>query len=284
MEATLRPMLADSIALEQLPQYIKDDKWVAQYKADGHRLLIKVLDGVVTAVGRSGQAKVSGLSHKLLGQFEAFSTGYWVFDGELIGSHLVLFDLVCAGKLAGTYTPFIDRYETLRTLYNDVWKPDEKIIGLLPIAVGATDKLALVRSAQLEQREGIMFRHVDGHYKSGGRSAHLLKAKFIRDVDCIITAVGVDGHDNVELSLLDPDNDRVVVVGRASAIGKKPKPEVMQVWSVTYLYCVDRGSPRLYQPRLTVLRDDKGPSECLFNQLDGSFTDKDLTEKTRAQM
>lgn len=280
----LRPMLAESIALDQLPEYVRNPEWVAQFKADGHRLLITVEEGAVTALGRNGQAKVSGLSHKLLGQFEAFDKGFWVFDGELIGSQLILFDIVHAGQYVDPKTPFGERYKVLETLYRDVWQPDPKVIGLLPVARTPDEKLKLVRQAENEQREGVMLRHVNGTYRSGARSSHLLKCKFTKEADCIVSALGVDGHDNVELALLDPAGDRVVRVGRASAIGKRPKPQVGDVWEVRFLYVVDPQAPRLYQPRLVRKRTDKDMSECLFGQLEHCYTDKDLADKVRSEM
>jgi ATP-dependent DNA ligase len=277
-------MLAESISLGDLPTYIRDDQWVTQLKADGHRLLIRIEDGKVEALGRNGQAKVSGLSHKLLGQFEIFDKGLWVFDGELVGSQLILFDVVHAASYCDPATPFTERYRVLSTLYKDVWKPDPAVIGLMPVAVGPDAKLAMVRSAEQEQREGVMLRHVGGTYRGGGRSPQLLKCKFVKESDCIILRVGDDGKDNVTLALLDPANDTVVEVGRASAIGKRPKPEPLDVWEVKYLYVVDPANPRLYQPRLVRKRTDKALAECLIDQIAGHYTDKDLADKVRENM
>jgi ATP dependent DNA ligase domain len=290
---TLRPMLAESITLADLPKYIRDDQWIGQLKADGHRLLVCVEDGQVAALGRNGQAKMSGLSHKLLSQFEVFDKGKWVFDGELIGSQLVLFDLVYAAGYCTPTTPFKERYQVLKTLYQDVWKPDVDAIVLLPIHTGADGKLALVQSAEQEQREGVMLRHVTGQYRSGGRSSHLLKAKFTKEADCIIYDTNTNGHENVELVLLDPEGKfppasgyptGILPVGSASAIGKKPKPEKLDVWEVRYLYVVDQDRPRLYQPRLMRKRTDKDLPECVVDQIANAFTDKNLVDKVRAEM
>jgi hypothetical protein len=286
-------MLAESITLADLPKYIRDDQWVAQLKADGHRLLINVEDGQVSALGRNGQPKMSGLSHKLLSQFEMFDKGKWVFDGELIGSDLVLFDLVYAASKCDPTTPFSERYFILKTLYQEVWKPDSSVITLLPVHAGADKKLALVRDAEQEQREGVMLRHNTGQYRSGGRSSHLLKCKFTKEADCIIYDTNTNGHENVELVLLDPEGKfpaaagypaGILPVGSASAIGKKPKPEKLDVWEVRYLYVVDQDRPRLYQPRLMRKRTDKDLPECLVDQIANAFTDKNLVDKVRSQM
>jgi hypothetical protein len=290
---SLRPMLAESIALTDLPTYIRDDQWVAQLKADGHRLLVQVEDGQVSALGRNGQPKMSGLSHKLLSQFEIFDQGKWVFDGELIGSQLVLFDLLYAGQYCTPDRPFSERYQVLTTLYFQVWKPDPNVVGVLGVATGADAKLALVREAEQEQREGVMLRHVTGQYRHGARSSHLLKCKFTKEADCIIYDLNTNGHENVELVLLDPEGkfppapgypEGILPVGSASAIGKRPKPEKLDVWEVRFLYVVDPDRPRLYQPRLMRKRTDKDLPECLVDQIATAFTDKNLADKVRAEM
>jgi ATP-dependent DNA ligase len=286
-------MLAESITLTDLPKYIRDDQWVAQLKADGHRLLVCVEDGQVSALGRNGQAKMSGLSHRLLSQFEVFDKGKWIFDGELIGSKLVLFDLIEAPTYCAPNMAFTERYRVLTTLYQDVWRPDADVILVLPVATGAEAKLTMVRAAEQEQREGVMLRHVTGTYRGGARSAHLLKCKFTKEADCIIYDLNTNGHENVELVLLDPDGKfpaatgypaGILPIGSASAIGKKPKPEKLDVWEVRYLYVVDPDRPRLYQPRLMRKRTDKDLQECLVDQIAGAFTDKNLTDKVRAEM
>lgn len=275
-------MLADTATT--LSTYIADDHWAFQRKVDGDRFLVEVNEGQIVVWGRNGQPKVSNIPFAVLGEFQTvFPSGQWVFDGEMVGRQLILFDLPMAGDLVGVDSPFSERYEVLELLMGE-WKPDPANVACLPLARTRKEKEALAKESQDQHWEGIMLRHRGGVYRAGGRSRHLLKYKHTRECDAIITAVGVDGHDNVVLSLLDPDygdKGRVVEIGRASAIGKKPKPEVGQVWEINFLYVLDAAHPRLYQPRLIRLRTDKGMEECLFEQLANSFTDKTFTDKTR---
>lgn len=284
MTVVRRPMLADSIKFDDLASYIVNPSWVAQLKADGQRLVVTVEDGVVSAIGRDGQEK-NGLTHKLLGQFEPFDVGRWVFDGEIISGQLHLFDLIEGGAHVTQLSPFSDRWLALSILYRELWKPDPAVVSLLPVAVTETEKLGLVQTAADEKREGIMLRNLNGQYLWGRRSSHLLKCKFTKEVDAIVLRVGDEGKENVTLGLIDPDGDRIVEIGRASAIGKKPTPQPMDVWEVTYLYVVAPENPRLYQPRLVRKRDDKELSECLFSQLDHAYTNKVIDlEKNRKKM
>jgi ATP-dependent DNA ligase len=278
-------MLAESTTMDRLPDYARDDKWWAQLKADGQRYLIEINDGAITVVNRAGQPKTTMVSHAVLGEFEKFDKGHWVFDGELVGTQLLIFDLPVAASLIGANTPFEERYAALELLFNE-WQPDPAKVQLLPCARTEAEKTALAKTAQNDRREGIMLRHRQGIYQPARRSHHLLKAKFVKDIDVIVTALRHEGKDNAVLSLLDPANDRVVEVGRASTIGKKPEPQVGQVWETRFLYVVDPANPRLYQPRLIRCRDgEKELHECLIDQIEDSFTDKVLNlEKNRAEM
>jgi ATP-dependent DNA ligase len=278
----MRPMLAETATMADLPKLLTDDKWVAQLKADGHRYLIVIENGKMSVLNRAGQPKVSMVDAAIAAQFAVFTTGTWIFDGEIVGNQLLLFDLAQAGAEIATTNPFTERYQVLSVLYNDVWQPDPNLVALLPVAAGETAKRALLAQAERECKEGIMMRHVDGTYQPGRRSRQLLKVKFTKTVDAIILRTGDGGKENVTLALLDPINNRIVEIGRASAIGKKPAPTMGQVWEIEYLYVVDPKAPRLYQPRLKMLRTDKELHECLFNQLDGCYTDKSVNlEKDR---
>lgn len=279
-------MLAESANIADLGRYVNDDMWWAQIKADGHRFLIEIEDGKVTVLNRAGMPKVTGVSPVILRCFEPFDEGHWIFDGELVGSRLLIFDLPVAGSLVGPKSDFQGRFHALQLLFSE-WQPDPTRVELLPCAKTPDEKLALAKSAQAEQREGIMLRHRALMYAPGRRSSMLLKVKFVKEADCIIHEIGSDGHDNVSLTLLDPERKYsgtgIVNVGNASAIGKKPKPQVGDVWEVRFLYVVDRAKPRLYQPRLMRKRTDKALHECLVDQIDNAFTDKDLQLKTRGE-
>jgi hypothetical protein len=298
-------LVADNVAPEDwwlhwTPPTIDPDLWWMQPKADGHRFLVEVNDGVVTVSNRGGMPKVTGALTAALDQFTSFDAGNWIFDGELMPDGTIqLFDLAVAGGLVTPTTPFEERYSTLRTLVDDVWQPDPSKIQLLRCATTGVEKAAMVLEAKRLGREGVMLRQRSGVYRAGRRS-WLLKCKFVKEGDFIVTAIKVGGHNNVELALLDPD-DRypkahiksmpgVAGVGRASANGKKPEPQVGDVWEVLFLYVMDHEKPRLYQPRLVrrrsyieneVAQGDKFMDECLVDQLDHAFTDKDLTDYTK---
>jgi ATP-dependent DNA ligase len=256
----MKPMLATSIAPSEAPRYLADDNWYAQVKADGQRVLVTVDNGEVSAVGRDGQARIA--DHRF-----AILPGRWVLDGEQIGKVLYLFDLLEAPGVNAS-DPFEVRYAALQTLLAS-WTPSG--IRILPCAKSQAEKAALVQTAKDEHREGVIFRNRTARYEMGVRSKQLLKYKFVKECDAIITEIGRDGKSNVILSLIDDVAGKVVEIGAASSIGKRPAVAVGQVWEVHFLYTV---SGRLVQPRLKRIRTDKRMDECVTAQLAHVTTDK----------
>lgn len=275
----MRPMLADSADVHELDSYIADVKWWIEQKFDGQRMLVVIDNGEIKVLNRQGMPKVTNLHPAIVDQFADFTTGQWVFDGELLDGCLQVFDMPQAGGLVAPDTRFAERRIALEALLEQgVWTPDPAYVQLTHCAKTTDDKAKLAKIAQDDQCEGVMLKHVDGAYQPAKRSRRMLKCKFTHDLDAIITAVGHDGKDNAVLSLLDPEAGKVVEIGRASTIGKKPTPAVGDVWLVTYLYFTD-ADRRLYQPRLVSKRTDKDYSECLVDQL--VTTSKRVVDKTR---
>lgn len=275
------PMLADSTEPRQLDRYIDDNNWWMNQKLDGDRLLIYVENGVVNALNRKGREKTRGVNHRLLAPFEEFNAGRFVFDGELLGDGMLhIFDVPFATSLGvERNTPLDERTKVLDMIF-DLWHPT----GIVKVATARTaaEKALMVKIAMESQLEGVMIKRANGLYVNK-RSSSWLKAKFVKDADFIVTAIGQEGKTNAVLGLIDPDRGTVVEVGRASAIGKA-NPQPGEVWTVRYLYCVDPRNPRLYQPRLMHRRTDKQLSECTIDQLDGSYTDRNyIITKSREE-
>ncbi|WP_114906806.1 WGR domain-containing protein [Ornithinimicrobium murale] len=274
-----RPMLASTLSPVEVSHMMSDTDWCAQLKYDGDRVVIEVRDGVVTALNRQGQAKTRnvGLAHTT--PFTALGQGRWVFDGEVVGRTLVLFDLVVATDGHQTFcdenTTFINRYEAL-TVIAELLDLDAEAVIVAPLAdsVGNSDaKADLLAEAVAGNREGIMLRYRKGTYESGRRSTYLVKHKLIKDADVIVTKLH-STKDSATLSVHGADGT-LVKVGNASTIGKG-SVEVGDVWTVTYLYVTDPANPRLFQPRLACKRYDKAAAECNLDQFADAGTDKGL--------
>lgn len=267
----LRPMLANEIAAERMPTYLEDDGWWAEQKIDGHRVLIHVLDGQIMVLGRGGQASQHGARFTQPHYKDIGRLPNCVIDGELVGDTFWLFDLPhCDSRGITIDSPYRDRREALEWLY-DWWGPNDQAYALLSTAKTDKTKAQLALECFQAGGEGLMLKNVTGPYKPGGRVSTVLKAKFVKTADVIVTAVGTSGKENYVLSVYQ--DDKLIEIGRCSSIGKAVV-EVGTVIEVKYLNLA--ANDRLYQPRMVKVRTDKQPHECLWSQFDHARVNKEV--------
>lgn len=276
----LRPMLAAELLAEDLAAVVGSDDWITQFKYDGDRVLVEVTDGRIRVLNRQGEAKIRNVGHAQLLPFTALHRGRWVFDGEVVGRTLVLFDLVFAsGPVTDWITdrdPFATRYRVLRDIAGVLGIPPAEQnssapVVLAPVALDQESKAQMLADAVLHQREGLIARRSAGAYEQGRRSKDLLKHKLIKDVDIVITGL----HATKESATLAVHDERgnLVEVGSASTLGKG-SVSLGEVWVVTFLYVTDPNHPRLVQPRLVRSRTDKAPEQCLLDQFATAGTNR----------
>lgn len=275
-----RPMLASVQPPGVVAAAMTSPDWVAQFKYDGDRVVVEVDAGAIRVLNRQGQAKTRNVGSAQLEPFSALHSGRWVFDGEVVGRTLVLFDLAGATDGHRTWvrdtTPFTDRYSALVAtsvaLGIDVAgsSPIRAAVVVAPLAHG-DDKATMLTTAVDERREGIILRHRDGRYEPGRRSMRLVKHKLVKDADLVVTALH-SSKDSATLSAYD-SNGALIEVGSASTIGKGDV-RAGQVWSVAFLYVTNPQFPRLVQPRLVSRRDDKSAAECHLDQFADSGANK----------
>lgn len=277
----MRPMLADSISVEDLPLYCTNDKFMTEQKVDGHRKLVTVDNGTVTVAGRNGQPT----DLTAIDEFRRVN-GRFTFDGEqLPGGRFVIFDLVEGGIMVTPRSPASFRRDVLDKLFA-AWNPGPSV-QLLPCARTSAEKLTMVRRLIERKAEGVILRHVDGLYLPGVRSQKLLKAKFVKDIDCFVTELRRGGKENIVVAVYD--GDRMLEFECTARAGDGSEIQVGDVVTVKYLYAVDPHAPRLVQPTYPKIRgrwkvvdgqkvgdprfpNDKIDIECLSDQI--IYTDK----------
>lgn len=268
------PMLAHNAEPGNLEQLLISPQWGMQMKLDGDRVLVEVIDGEVNVYGRNGQAKVSNVSDVILQPFRAVTPGRFVFDGEVVGRTLWLFDLPVADGYLRSDATFQQRHTVLTAL---VLAMKCDFLGLVPVAEGEDAKRTMLQQAETGSKEGVMFRLLSARYV-GGRSFDLLKHKFVKTIDCVVMESGVGGKESATLGVYD-EAGTLVRVGKASTIGKNKRGGGIkegQVVEVTFLYILDPDDPHLYQPRIMRVRTDKAAEECSTDQLVGAVTDRSV--------
>lgn len=299
----LAPMMANNAESNRSDFYLSSPEWWAEQKVDGNRLMVHIDNGEITALQGRNSSKII-LPPALKRQFAAFSSGQWVFDGELVSGEYKLFDLPIAGTHVGLATPYELRRKAL-DLFFEKWAPSEGI-KLVTCHRTEPEKRALLQTLMDNGGEGLMFKSIKGIYRPGKRVDTMRKHKFIKTVDAIVTRLRVemsshtgDLKENCAFGVYretpvwaggvplpatvqtnveaDIASKKIFEIGKSSTTGKRGEGiKVGDVIEVKFLYCVDPSSPRVVQPRLVKIRTDKRPDQCLIAQLDGTFTDKSV--------
>lgn len=269
----LRPMLAGSVNPRELPKYCENDRWAAEQKIDGMRLVIETTDTGANFLNRKGETFKQYLPADLAQKMGTLGAGF-VLDGELVEDTrgrrtLFLFDLLDTPAGTTVQKPFKLRRNLLEHVCS-IWS--QPGVEILPSYTGRIEKLSLAKTLLGNGGEGVMVRDQEGIYVPGLRSPALLKAKFVKTVDCIVLGKGRNGKDNVVLGLHN-DVGTIVDIGEVTALaGDGATLEEGEVCEIQYLYAVDPARPRLVQPTRPTRRTDKTPDECLMSQI--QFTSK----------
>jgi ATP-dependent DNA ligase len=263
----LVPQLAESIDKNRLPAYLADDRWWFEQKVDGQRKLVWLIDGRVSARNRQGEpADIPG---RCITELPKVTGGVFALDCELVEDRLWVFDLPVGGGLVMPHMPYSYRRDVLDQLGPRLGGDS---VQVLPTARTAAQKLNLARKVIESGGEGVMVKDTTAAYLSGIRHPGVLKAKFVKDIDCVITRLAVGGKQNCAVGVYDPGG-RLVEVGTVILHAKeRNQVDVGSVVTVAYLYCVDPDRPRLVQPTRVRPRSDKQAAECTTDQL--RFTDR----------
>lgn len=258
----MKPMLAHTLRLDP-DFYINDERWHAEQKLDGKRLIVEVKDREPTAYNRQGN--VISIPTQLAADFDrkAFEGRRWIFDGELVGDTYFLFDCVRAGDELNESSPSEQRFGFLRQLLPR-WKPVN--IELTPHAETVEDKQRLYDLCKENFAEGLIFKHKRGNYLSGIRTLMMLKHKFVETCDVVVTELNHGGKERSIGIGLYAYEELIEVAGCKipdELIGKIKPGDVIEV---NYLYATEKTN-RLYQPVFYRTREDKSPFECNIQQL-----------------
>ena len=269
----MKPMLLVEESLSNIDRLcVSSLNWM-EPKVDGARKLVGIGNGGIVAWGRSGQdTEPPAISPAAIRQLSKI--GDFVFDGEWLDGTYWVFDLVELRSLERTGAsihpgaqinaqfPYRLRRQALEMVLGEL---DLKGMALVPVFREAKEQRRQIEALVAMNAEGVVFKDVESRYEFGRKSRHWTKVKFTNDLDAVVTAIAVDGKENVEVGLF---NGRSMIPVATCSTHGKDVPNIGDVVVVRYLYALHPEMPRLYgPPRIVGVRNDKPASECLLDQV-----------------
>lgn len=270
-EQPLKNRIVASLPQEILTLDGVENKYdLVQRKYDGHRVIVDYSEDEPVFLNRKGTVYSAGpFKAKITEVFRGY-----ILDGEYMpkSGRYFYFDVLKRPEDDRIMyeRPYSERFVCVPTPCSETCKRVETLQLLNQINVNRSDfenkRLSILRfideARKVPYTDGVIFKNLDDVYRPGDASL-FRKYKFVSDIDCHVTKVGIDSKANCELSLHDPLSGQDFAVGKASTNGKG-KIDVGDVVTVRFLKFT--GS-RLREPRIMTVRDDKFAHECTVDQL-----------------
>jgi bifunctional non-homologous end joining protein LigD len=238
----LFPQLLNPIEESEMERYITDNRYLAQEKLDGKRIMAESEVGGVTTSNRKGLK--CGVPSEIEQGVSVFRGT--IIDGEMIGNNYHVFDILRLGGDDLRNDTCLDRFNILKRI---MAKCSPNNLVLVRCEVDEAGKRRLVK--ELAHKEGVVFKLKDSVY-TPGRPTKLgsqLKCKFWSDVT--VQVLKINDKASIQVGILD--GTKMIPVGNVTINGHAT-PNVGDCVDVTYLYAYKGGS--LYQPKYRGIRDD----------------------------
>jgi bifunctional non-homologous end joining protein LigD len=253
-ETGVQCQLLNFVTEPKVALLIKDDKWWAQEKHDGKRMLIHKQADSITAINRKGLSV--GAPDTILNCAGKVKQTFLV-DGEAVGEKLFAFDLLEIDNTDVKATPYSQRLSHLENLGLD------GSIVVVETAKSKEDKQQLYDQLKASGSEGIVFKKHSAHYTAGrpNSGGNQVKFKFYATASVIVTKI----NDKRSVAVAVISGKKKVDVGNVTIPPNKEIPAVKSIIEVRYLYAYKGGN--LYQPTYIGVRDDIGLKDCRISQL-----------------
>jgi len=159
-------------------QLIKDNKWWAQEKYDGRRMLLHKTDSI-TAINRKGLS--IGAPDTILNSASQVEQSYLI-DGEAVGEQLFVFDLLEIDNTDVRSAPYSERLSHLENLgFNG---------SIVIVETAKKEKQQLYDRLKASGMEGIVFKKPSAPYTAGrpNSGGNQMKFKFYATASVIVTS------------------------------------------------------------------------------------------------
>ena len=240
-----------------IEKLLEDPDWFLQQKHDGERrALIKDGDNVY---GTNRDGIIVPLATEVVDALLQFKTKKIIIDGEDMGSHIAVFDLLHLEDGDTKILPFSKRINLLNHMIYTT--PGIEATGPLrssTTARSAQEKRSLYNRARELGQEGLVFKHKDAPYEAG-RTISQYKVKFKAEATCQVIERNATKRSASIGVLVEPmkADDKVPTLLPVGNVTLPPSVEVKpgDLIEVQYLYAYQGGS--LYQPVFKCHRSDK---------------------------
>lgn len=252
------PQLLNSIDEAEVDLLIQDNRFCAQEKYDGRRMLIRKSGAEINGINRKGL--LIGLPEPVSQSVNAIP-GDFVIDGECVGDTFHAFDMLEGPGFDLRHKSYQIR---LVSLMNLLGLAMQRHIRLAETAFASAQKRDLHTVLKRTGKEGIVFKRLDAPYMPGrpNSGGPQLKHKFYATCSCVVAKV--NDKRSIEVRLLNCKG--WIPCGSVTIPPNFTVPEVGQVVEVRYLYAF-RESKALYQPVYLGVRNEVEHHECVLSQL-----------------
>lgn len=260
----LNPVSQDDAA--SVEDMLAGSDWVMQEKHNGERRMIHVSgtgnmtgankQGLAIKLGEGQQAAMRDLGERIVGGC--------VIDGEDMGDHLVIFDLLELNGVNLRKQPYEARLAALEELLDKT--TDTSVLRLIKTSRTSSEKRAMMAEVRGRHGEGVVFKQKKAGYEPN-RPASLgpqIKVKFLETATVRVAAISATKR-SVEVEVRLPDGT-ARAMGKVSIPASDAIPKVGDLIEVEYLYVVKDGSftqPTYEKPR----RDQTWEFNCGVEQL-----------------
>jgi bifunctional non-homologous end joining protein LigD len=255
------PQLLNAIDNAEAQRLVLDDAWCLQRKHDGVRCLT-VIDGTtVTGINRKGLTVPLPIEVEQALQALSRLTQA-VFDGELIGTTLHVFDILRHDGVDVTNLPLGARLVLL-----EAYPFDDKGILRTETHRDANHKREALSTLREGRAEGVVFKRLDAPYVAGRPSSGgtALKWKFTASATVRVSRQNTSKR-SVGMAMLGTAGQWIDVGNVAIPANMAVMPAEGEIIEVKYLYAF-AVSYALFQPVFKATREDQDDADCVVSQL-----------------
>jgi len=183
-----------------------------------------------------------------------------MFDGEQVGEHLYVFDLLEVEGENLRSKSFQARYERLLAVLAGMQNavPSVKLLRAAHTEAQKQDLLDQIRDSR---REGLVYKSLQAPYDIG-RSDASLKYKLVESSTCVV--LKQNAQRSVQIGLRNP-NGSMLPLGNVTIPANAAIPELGDLIEVEYLYFNPGGA--FEQPVYLGKRNDILPEEAVLSQV-----------------